>query len=1482
MNRILLSLFFWYIIYRDFTNSQSISHYTCPSNEDCVKDCRSTSCVDMVIQAANAANLHVMCSNNYCARIEISCPYDTRATCEIDCDANGCQNAVINYPQPQNVVLKCSGSSACSGLKLSGPDTFSGATVHSNASIECNGISTCKSASFDLSYVESVNILCKYTSSTTPSCDATTVHVDYSSNVVINCNYYDCSGMKIYGKYVSNQISLNCNAKYACQNNMAVHTESANHFTLQCIAAAADTSCKSINLYPNKDNYNANVMSCAGAGCFGVISVHPTDDYVLDYFDFVSTTNPTTFIHLVRFICSTRGTSNLFYNTTTQQFECDVKRCCPWMYGDIVCDGNNQDHGSCTIDCVDLYGSKGCANKVIDAVNATQLNVICNSTNQTYGGCEDSIIFCPRNMVHKYGGSPLNCQVDCIDPFSCYKAEIYSYENDVMDLFCSNYVSCAFLQFYGDDTKRSNVKCTATHYFSPTPTERTLEFESTSFTDSNLDGWKSYGNSGTTSFVSNSYCPDSSNKCIMLSINTGSSSTTYYRYLYKSFDMSIFEDIKLNAYFSHNIYNKYSSSRGWIRLEVNCGAGWGHYGGPYCDQNYNYCYYTSVTRGTVIHRQVTLPAICNYNPNVVVRFYFHAYHYVSGYVYINNVQMSGVHFLTGSCDTMDVYANNQNQLNFICNGTTACRMNTIYATNAINVTTTMIGSQSDNQSVIYAQNSNLFEVSCGSRYSAHFVDACWGTTFYGNNISNTLICEAFGCDTLNFYSPQGILNWDIILNGCEETQNMNNSISEWTILCGNDYQSPNNSTYDGEACSNSNCNCQSLRNAVIQSYDTVNACELEKPDIICPSNANCRVDCSTQTNGCSTMAISGANSTSLTVLCNSNNVTTSCFQTFIYCPFDNDCKVKCSDINNACYDTEIYVGINQDFRMDCEFAGSCNDVTIYANLSQDINMNCYEYNSCNNSIIYANISNNIQINCYKDNSCSNSIIYGYRSVDININCYSNDSCNSITVYGNNSNQINLNCYEYNSCNNIIVYGEHIYNLTLNCLTNYACNYLSLYATHASIANIQCYSYNSNNEPSCNELSLFGAYISSYINWYCYGGYACSHNEIHGENATYVNLLAFGDKALYYGHVFATNAGKYNLTCSSDNGDMWSCFSSTMQGPAKDIIYPYKKNAYLNCFGRGCYSLNLDSDSGFDDWIISLNACGICTNITTCFDYWYLTCSDLITLNDHWKLNYFYGDSCKYMGNDDACKCVAYIDILNSNSYNNDKEWFCNFKIPINPLTTMTYAPTTIPTPYPSKKPSNNPSNNPSYYPSNIPTYNPSNYPTHTPIIKPTNNPVFTQPPTNFPSSVPVIPPIKQPTNNPAINQLSTNNPTLSSNTIIKTTTLSGSSSTTKIIDEKSDVQSNDSIGMILQKYYLFILIGAAIFICCVFLCCAILIWLYCKKDRQFKKVLKNQSHLAQSFDAMQNNIELTERGTKANKKLQYSTISKSKYKEIAE
>eukprot|EP01083_Nonionella_stella_P025159 69310_1 len=194
---------------------------------------------------------------------------------------------LITYPQPQNVKLKCSGGSACNGLQLLGPETFSDNTVISSANIQCLGESTCLYAKLDLKYMHNVNISCKYTSSTTPSCYHTKIYTQYASDVAVHCHYHDCFDLYLDGLSVTNEITLDCIGESACKGNSAVHVQQANHFTLKC--GSSPQSCLSVEIYPNQDNYHTNEISCAGTGCSGV-TVHVDDDYILKYLDFTTTT----------------------------------------------------------------------------------------------------------------------------------------------------------------------------------------------------------------------------------------------------------------------------------------------------------------------------------------------------------------------------------------------------------------------------------------------------------------------------------------------------------------------------------------------------------------------------------------------------------------------------------------------------------------------------------------------------------------------------------------------------------------------------------------------------------------------------------------------------------------------------------------------------------------------------------------------------------------------------------------------------------------------------------------------------------------------------------------------------------------------------------------------------------------------------------------------------------------------------------------
>eukprot|EP01083_Nonionella_stella_P258221 882899_1 len=938
-------------------------HYTCPSNEDCIQDCTTTSCVNYIIQATNAANLHVTCSNGHCSGIQISCPYDTTATCSVECtDTDACDKAVITYPQPQNVKLKCSGGSACNGLQLLGPETFSDNTVISSANIQCLGESTCLYAKLDLKYMHNVNISCKYTSSTTPSCYHTKIYTQYASDVAVHCHYHDCFDLYLDGLSVTNEITLDCIGESACKGNSAVHVQQANHFTLKC--GSSPQSCLSVEIYPNQDNYHTNEISCAGTGCSGV-TVHVDDDYILKYLDFTTTT---TTIDSVRFVCSSRGTSHLFYDVTTQQFDCDVKRCCPWSYADIVCDGNNSDHGNCTVHCVDEYGSNGCRNKVIDAVNATTLNVICNSINATYGGCEGSVIFCPRNMVHKYGGDYLQCNVNCVDIKSCWAARVSSYYDDQLNIVCNNDLSCALVTVNAIRTKQSNLTCVSTNYYDDIkgieyPYHKTYKYV-TSFTHKHMNGWACTGNSkdNSCSFVTYSH-----SHCLRI-FAAHYFGTNYYQYANKSFDMTHASNIKLEASLAHSILNDHVYGHvAFAYIYYNCGSGWevldglckandpGHKSHPECP-------YTDDGYGAFIDTEYSLPSECNYNPNVQIRFEAAAQSQTATF-YVKDVNVIGApDIYMGSCCAMNVDAQHQISFNLRCDGTIACVNNTINVQQARSVTTMMIGTQSDIGSVINAQSSHVLNVNCGSRYSAHFVDACGHTLFYGNDKANILNCESYGCSGLNIYSPNGIVDWNISINGCMETQNMYNSVSHWRILCGMN----STAVFNGTTCDSTDCGCTLLdedTNRVTSSYDTIDECKLETPDIVCVSDGK---DCSIQCSNCSHTSVSGAASKSLTVLCDN-----SCYKSLIYCPFYNKCKVQCDAQENACHYTEIYGGNNEDITIECKHNNSCNFVQIFANISANIDMYCFDYYSCTNITVYANISSNLDIYCFEYYSCNN-------------------------------------------------------------------------------------------------------------------------------------------------------------------------------------------------------------------------------------------------------------------------------------------------------------------------------------------------------------------------------------------------------------------------------------------------------------------------------------------------------------------------------
>ena len=391
------------------------------------------------------------------------------------------------------------------------------------------------------------------------------------------------------------------------------------------------------------------------------------------------------------------------------------------------------------------------------------------------------------------------------------------------------------------------------------------------------------------------------------------------------------------------------------------------------------------------------------------------------------------------------------------------------------------------------------------------------------------------------------------------------------------------------------------------------------------------------------------------------------------------------------YPSNLTITCNTDY--------ACNYTELYVGLGENVKIDCYDYFSCNFMQIYANHSDTIDINCHGLYSCNNNSVFGQQSNILNLNCYSNYSCNDLIIYAKQTREMTIDCLAHYSCNNLLIYGDNIRtNFKLNCISNHACNYLIIYVNTSQTSNVKCSSYSNKDEAACKSVSLYATNVSSHVSWECFGDFACSHNRLYAQEANDVNVIAYGNRALHYTHIFAQDANQYNLTCISDKIDMLTCFSSTSKAPSKSIVYPYTKKSYLNCYGLGCWAINLDSDSGLDDWVVYFNGCNLCNNTAACLDYWYLTCSDLVTLDDHWKINYYYGDSCKYSTDD--CKCSSFIHTSNTNFVTSDNtdQYFCDYMPPSFIQDEQTNPPTIFPTKYPSQEPTSSPTQHPTDQP----------------------------------------------------------------------------------------------------------------------------------------------------------------------------------------
>ena len=722
---------------------------------------------------------------------------------------------------------------------------------------------------------------------------------------------------------------------------------------------------------------------------------------------------------------------------------------------------------------------------------------------------------------------------------------------------------------------------------------------------------------------------------------------------------------------------------------------------------------------------------------------------------------------TGSCKSTTFYLSRTSNIEIICNGDQSCYNTVIEATQATSFNCLFRGNLAIGNGIIHGEFiSNMFNISCGSRYSSYVSSACFGLKLYGSatddsppRISN-LNCESFGCDNLYLYSLNGISDWNISMNGCQECNGIDECINTWSIYCNSSYDAfsaqigySTSSQYDSltQSCSSLQCGCSNLSNYLSSSYDfnyaqNLDICTLERPDIICQENHKCTINCDIS-NNCSHLSVTARKSSSLTVNCVDES---SCLSTVIYCPLDDDayCNINC-DGNNACNLLEIY--------------GSNNIVSL----------NCFAKDGCKS--IRATYAHNLVINCNGNGGCKDSIfnISGYDDLGtINLTCLSNSS-SSIPP-----------------CSSII-------------------------------------------------MSVTNAFVDQF-NLKCIGNRSCSDIDINIGQAGIINVIAYGPHALYHGDIDGLNANEFHLSCFADTKNH-TCFYPKIHAPSKSTVFPFAKKSFLNCYGVGCWLLNIESYNGLDDWIINMNGCGICHNVSSCIDYWYFTCSNNVYSNT------FYGDSCSDA--DTNCQCSTAIVTL-SNSFQDDIT-SCQYpQIPI--FTPMTPEPTLRP--IISIDPTNSPTNTVS-----IPSVSPSEFPSPSPNKYPSVTDGPTPAPSAAPSAVNLIPNTGRPTTSttaPSVIIIHTQPPSI----MVTVTDGNGKGNDGK--GSGTDASETDS-----SQIVLYIVIGIAVFI--ILLACGggIGLFIYCKRKNK-----DNMNHIRleeedENAEPAGNNtegmIELPNRGTGA-------------------
>lgn len=499
--------------------------------------------------------------------------------------------------------------------------------------------------------------------------------------------------------------------------------------------------------------------------------------------------------------------------------------------------------------------------------------------------------------------------------------------------------------------------------------------------------------------------------------------------------------------------------------------------------------------------------------------------------YGNNDAFNPGSLSSTTCHNMIInIENNINYINIDCKSDYSCSNNILYANNSLtsSINISAMGLYSFYENIIYAQSSLSFNLFCGSEsytiYKNNQFGGCINSTLYlpstqtGNPPRSIISCEGEGCyGPLNIYSPNGALDFDILLNGCSECD-QNSCINEWNLYC-----SDSSVTFTGDSCigNEDNCECKAAQNNLLTTFiqnDMI--CDIFERDYVCYPGIDCNIDCRTGfSDGCRDKIINGAGASNLYITCDDGD-DNSCDNARISCPNSNssECHINCIG-SNSCFETEIHGTKNTKLlNITCLEKDACSYLEVNADHANEINMNCIISDSCDNFNIYGNYTNILKLHC-KPND-----------IDTKNNIYSSSyaSCNNFNIYANNNYQmISIECIGDFSCYKPNIYANNAYVMYLNADGQY-----SLYEGNIYSKNIK---------------SMFYLYCrSEFGEQACYKTnlYAPKYNDLHSNNLPRLAISCEGHGCFYL-NLYAIN-GYSDVTLEVDGCSQCNSINDCVQ------------------------------------------------------------------------------------------------------------------------------------------------------------------------------------------------------------------------------------------------------------------------------------------------------------------------------------------------